>query len=234
MQLIVRSYAEQDVPHVRWCTNIASALPGQTLVLLLGDSRINSRRYSAPAIYISAPEEELNLEGLAVFAQLNDSMPIDLAGYFPPTLANNTELDTRYSTSHTLLFVNKLFRSRDRAAAGELPREAISEHLKAELVELHHAGAKVPLHSHGEPALTGGTIRFGDEDIQLSTVAHNIAHPQLVVVVNGRGRFWLDRESYAVGPGDVLVYGPGVIHGSLAAEAGFSYIHLGWMARSCA
>ena len=234
MQLIVRSYSEQGVPHVKWCTNNAAASPGGTLALLLGDSRINSRRYSAPAIYISAPGEELSLEGFAVLAQLNDSMPIDLAGYFPPTLANNTELDSLYDTSHTLLFVNKLFRSRDQAAAGALPPETISEHLKAELVELHHAGAKVPLHSHGAPALTAGTIRFGDEDIQLSTVAHNIAHPQLVVVVNGRGRFWLDRESFAVGRGDVLVYGPGVIHGSLAAEAGFSFIHLGWMSRSAA
>jgi len=167
-------------------------------------------------------------KGLIV--QFKNTKQFDISGFYEPLFDSSDEKDKKNNTKHTLLFGNSLFRPIKKNIERELKNNnALSSHLKAELVEFFQKNSQIPPHCHGKTSLGKEFKEKREKDFgKILKIKENFAHPQLVYIVEGHGNMYLDLQKYEVKADDLIIYGENTLHGSISISNYFSFIHFGW------
>jgi len=198
------------------------------LIFTRSKSFINNTEYSA-GIYIPKPKEKVSFKGKGLCVDILNTVNFDIHGYFKPQIDNSNKSDELFDSKHTIIFSNSLFRPIDAKKVNKLKTiNAFSNHLKAELVELFTERSMVPPHCHGRAMLLNEFRKKFGHIFNIKKLNENHAHPQIIFVVAGSGKVFLDTNVHNIQGGDMVIYRANTIHATKAGKRGLKFIHFGW------
>lgn len=227
MKAIIKNYNNQNIK-IKSLVKETFITSKNSLIFIINESCID-KTICHTGVYLLKPNVKLNFSGKGILVSISDAQDFDIHGYFPPRVNNSNKNDKLYNSRHTIIFSNTIFRKTGFKKIKQLKKvNALSQHLKAELVELFSSSSQVPPHCHGKAILSKEFKEKFKDEFSLKTINENYAHPQIIVVLEGDGRIYLDLERHNINVGDVIVYGANTIHGSKASHQGLKFIHFSW------